>query len=70
VSLNRKGILKSAACGAALGALLLFFFGEGFAMALYLAFEGALMGFVIGGVGGIVTQFVTGTLIPKRRDLP
>jgi membrane associated rhomboid family serine protease len=70
MSLDRKRILEFAVCGAAIGALGLFFFGEGLAMAFYLAFEGAIMGLVIGGVIGLVVQPFIGKAITKKRYLP
>jgi hypothetical protein len=66
---NKRRILKFAVCGAGIGALILFFFGEGLAMALYLAVEGAILGFVIGGVVGMIMLLLLGAL-PKKRDLP
>ena len=38
-------------------------------MALYLAVEGTILGFVIGGVVGMIILLLLGAL-PKKRDLP
>ena len=46
----------SAACGAAVGAFVLFLFGDGWLMALYLSFEGAIIGAVAGGLVGLVIK--------------
>ena len=66
---SKRRILTFAVCGAGIGAFVLFFFGEGLAMALYLAVEGAIMGFVIGGLIGMVILLLLGAL-HKKRDVP
>jgi hypothetical protein len=58
--LNRKSILKFGVIGSILGAAVLFFFGDGFLMAFYLAVEGAVIGFVIGVILTIVIAAVSG----------
>ena len=54
VGLNRKRrtILKAALIGAVTCAIILFFFGDGWARAFYLASEGIVIGGVVGGIVG------------------
>ncbi len=55
--MRRKRIItKSVLFGAIVGAGILFFFGEGFGMAFYLAAEGAFLGSIGGGVVGVMLR--------------
>jgi len=56
---SRGHILNGVLVGAALGAVILFFFGDGWAMALYLAGEGILIGGVIGGLVGVFLRLIS-----------
>jgi len=53
---KKNMILRSALCGAAIGAFILFFFGDGWLMAFYLLFEGAIIGAVTGGFVGLIIK--------------
>ncbi|GAC1446714.1 MAG: hypothetical protein NVSMB56_08030 [Pyrinomonadaceae bacterium] len=52
-------ILKSAIVGAVVVGFVLFFFGDGWRMAIFLAIEGAVFGAIIGGVFGFVFMLLT-----------
>jgi hypothetical protein len=44
--------------GAPIGAVILFFFGDGWAMAFYLAGEGIIIGGLIGGIVGFLLHLI------------
>ena len=62
MNLNWKRVLKSGAIGSIVGSVLLFFFGDGFLMAFYLAVEGAIIGFVVGSISGMVIAVLKGVI--------
>ncbi len=49
-------IVRSASYGAAIGASILFVFGDDSPMAFYLLFEGAIIGAVLGGLVGLMIR--------------
>jgi hypothetical protein len=69
VKTTARKITLGAIIGAAIGAIILFFFGDGFAMAFYLAAEGIILGGLVGGV--IVFSLVLCRVCPaKQHDAP
>ena len=53
---RKKIILRTASYGAAIGASILFIFGDDWLMAFYLLFEGAIIGGVIGAFVGVMIR--------------
>ena len=52
-------IFKGAAIGSVVGAVVLFFFGDGFLMAFGLALEGAIFGCVVGIISAMVIAILS-----------
>jgi len=53
---KKKMILRSASCGAVIGASIMFVFGDDSLMPFYVLFEGAIIGAVIGGFIGLMIR--------------
>ena len=53
---RKKRILRSASYGAAIGASIMFVFGDDWLMAFDLLFEGAIIGAVIGAFVGLMIR--------------
>jgi hypothetical protein len=54
VKTGPRKIVLGTLIGAAIGAVILFFFGDGFAMAFYLAAEGLILGGLVGATIGLL----------------